>query len=89
MQNRLKRVPGDKLSGQWITNCLVDLGKFYLHANWAWINPRDVHSSSSVSENDIISNINSTGAMVSSCLTRKYLSGDYLDYAFVVHAFDF
>ena len=60
MQNRLKRIPDEKVLGQWLTNVLVDSGEFSLRKNWALLILRAVHSSSSVSEKAIIKNINST-----------------------------
>ena len=55
--------------GRCLTNCLVDLGKLSLGANWDLPNPRYVHSSSNVSAKAIIKNRNNTGDMMPLCLT--------------------
>ena len=69
MQNKLNIIPVEKVLGWWLTNCTVDLGELSLRSNWDLINLRAVHSSSSVSAKAIIKNRNSTGAMLSPCLT--------------------
>ena len=69
MQNISKRVPYKKVPVRWINNCPVDLGELSLCENWALLNPRAVHLSSSVSDNAIIRNRNSTRAMLYPCLT--------------------
>ena len=69
MQYKLNSIPVEKVLGWWLTNCPVDLGELSLRSNWALINTRAVHSSSSVSAKAIIKNRNSTGAMLSPCLT--------------------
>ena len=83
------------MPGRWLTNCPVDLGELSLRENWDLLSPRAVHSSSSVLAKAIIKNINSTGAILSPCLTPTLNSMDVstfpnyeLDYTFVVHAFD-
>ena len=76
MQNKSNCNPDEKVPGRWLTNCLVDLGELYLRANWALLSPRAVHLSSSVSEKAIINNRNSTGAMLSPCLTPNFNSMD-------------
>ena len=76
MQNKSNIIPDDKVPGLWLTNCPVDLGKLYLHANWDLISTRAVHSSSSVLEKSTIKNINITGAMLSPCLTPTFKSMD-------------
>ena len=76
MQNISNRVPDDKVPGWWLTNCTFDLGELSLHENWALLSPRDVHLSSSVSEKAIIKNRNSTGFMMSPCLTTTLKSMD-------------
>ena len=76
MQNISKRVPYEKVTGWWFTNFLVDLGDLALRANWALLNPRAVHSSSSVLAKAIIRNRNSNGAMLSPCLTPNLNSMD-------------
>ena len=69
MHNRLKHIPDKKVPGRCLTNCPVDLGELYLRTNWAFISPISVHSSSSILTKAIIKNRNSTGAMLSPCLT--------------------
>ena len=69
MQNISKSIPDEKVPGRWLTNCPFDLGELSFHENWALLSPRAVHSSSSISEKAIIKNINSTGAIMSPCLT--------------------
>ena len=53
----------------WLTNCPVDIGDFSSHKNWALLNPRAFHLSSSVLENAIVRNRNSSGDVISPCLT--------------------
>ena len=72
----MKIFSGEKVPGQWITICPVDLGELYLHANWYLLNPRSVHLSSSISENATIRNRNSTGAIMVSCLALTLRSMD-------------
>ena len=60
----------------WLTNCPFDICELSLCTNWALISPRAVHSSSSVLDKAIIKNINSTGAMLSPCLTPTLKSMD-------------
>ena len=69
MQNSSNIVPDKKVLGQWLTNCPVDIGEFSLRENGYLLSPRSAHLSSSVSEKDIIKNINITGAILSPCLT--------------------
>ena len=69
MQNISNSVPDEKVPVCWLTNCPVDLGEFSLRLNWALLGPRAVHLSSGVSENAIIKNRNSTGDVLSPCLT--------------------
>ena len=76
MYNKSKRVPDVKVPGWWRTNCLVNIFKLSLHANWVLIDPRAVHLSSSVSDKVIIRNKNSTGAMMSPCLIPTLKSMD-------------
>ena len=76
MQNKLNIIPDDKMLGRWLTNCLVDLGELSLRTNWALRIPRAVHSSSIVLAKAIIKNINSTGDMLSPCLTPTLKSMD-------------
>ena len=59
----------EKVPGQWITSCLVDIGDLYLPANWDLLSSRAVHSSSSVLDKDLFRNRNITEAMLSPCLT--------------------
>ena len=59
----------EKVPYWWLNNCLVDLGELSLRENRALHNPRDIHSSSSVSAKDIIRNRNRTRAMLYHCLT--------------------
>ena len=49
MQNNSNSIPDEKVPGRWLTNCPVDLGELSMHANWALLIPRAVHSYSSVS----------------------------------------
>ena len=69
-------MPDKKVPDWWLANCSVDLGEFYLHANWALIIPRAVHLSSSVLAKAIINNRNSTRAMLSPCLKPNLKSMD-------------
>ena len=64
------------MPGRWITNFPVDLGDLSLRANWGLLDPRAVHSSSSVSAKVIIKNRNSTGSMLSNFLTPTFNSMD-------------
>ena len=68
MQKISKSVPDVKVTGWWITSCLVDIGEFSLHENWALISSGAFHSSSSVLENSINSNRNRTGSIPLTCL---------------------
>ena len=63
-----------KVQGQWLNNCLVEIGELSLRANWSLLNPIAVHSSSSVLAKDIIRNRNRTGAILSPCLTTTLKS---------------
>ena len=65
-----------KVPGRWLTNCLVDLGELSLHENWDLLSPMSVHSYYSVLAKAIIKNRNSTGAMLSPCLTTTFKSMD-------------
>ena len=76
MQNKPNSIPDEKVPGRWLTNCPVDLGELYLHANWDLLSPRAVHSSSSVLLKAIIRNRNSTRAMQYPCLTPTLNSMD-------------
>ena len=76
MHNISNRVPDKKVSGQWLTNCPVDLGELYLFYDWDLLNPRAAHSSSSDSKKSIIKNRNSTRNMLSPCLTPILKSMD-------------
>ena len=76
MQNKSNSIPDEKVLGRWLTNCPVDLGELYLHANQALLSSRAVHSSSSVLAKAIIKNRNSTGAMLYLCLTPNLNSMD-------------
>ena len=69
MHNISNSVPYEKVPGMWLTNSPVDLGGLSLRANWYLLSPRAFHSSSSVSAKAIIKNRNSTGAVMSPCLT--------------------
>ena len=69
MQNRSNRVPDKKVLVLWLTNCPVDLGELSLHANWGLLSTRAVHLSFSVLGKATINNRNSTGSMMSPCLT--------------------
>ena len=69
MQNISNRVPDDKVPGWWLTNCTFDLGDLSLHTNLYLLNPRAVHSYSSVLAEAIIRNINSTRSMMYHFLT--------------------
>ena len=68
MQNKPNTIPDEKIPGQWLTDCPVDLGELSLSANWDSLSPRDVHSSSSIPTKAIIKKINRTGAILSPCL---------------------
>ena len=76
MQNNSNSILDENVPGRWLTNCPVDLGELSMRANWAFISPRAVHSSSSVSAKAIIKNINSTEAMLSPCLNPNLNSMD-------------
>ena len=76
MNNISKRGIGEKVPGQWLTNCPVDLGKLSLRENWDFLNPRDVHSFSSDLAKAIIRNRKITGAVLSTCLTPTLKSMD-------------
>ena len=65
-----------KVPGNWLTNFLVDLGELYSHENWALLNLRAIHSSSSVLAKAIIRNRNSTMDMLYPCLTPTLKSMD-------------
>ena len=58
-----------KAPSWWLTSCPVDLGELYFHANWYLLSPREVYSFYSVSEKNTTRNRNSTGSMLSPCLT--------------------
>ena len=58
-----------KVLGRWLTSCPVDLGEFSLRANWDFLSPRAVHSSSSVLEKSVITNRNRTESIMSPCFT--------------------
>ena len=76
MQNNKNIIPDKKVPGRWLTNCPVNLGELSMRANWDLLSPRAVHSSSSILAKAIIKNINSTGAMLSPCLTPTLNSMD-------------
>ena len=76
MQNKSNIIPDEKVPGRWLINFPVDLGELSLRANWAFLIPRAVHLSSSVSDKAIIKNINGTGAMLSPCLIPTFNSID-------------
>ena len=76
MQKISKRVLDVKVTGRWLTSCLVDLGELSLHANWYFLGPRAVHLSSIFLVNAIIRNRNSTGAMLSPFFTLTLKSMD-------------
>ena len=77
MQNVFKKVSDKKVPGWWLTNFKVDLSGLSLRANWALLNPRSVHFSSSVFEKAINRNRNSNGAMLSDCLKPNLKSMDF------------
>ena len=77
MQNILKSVPDVKVTGWWLTSCLVDIGELYFRKKWALLSTRAVHSSSSVLEKVIVRNINSTGYMLYNFLTPNLKSMDF------------
>ena len=70
-------MPDEKVLVRWITNCPVDISELSLSENWALLSSRAVHLSSSVSEKAIIKNINSTGDMLSPCLTPTFKLMDF------------
>ena len=57
MQNISKIVPGKKVPGWCLTNCAVHIGELSLRANWAFLDPRAVHSSYSVLAKAIIGTV--------------------------------
>ena len=67
-------MPDKKVPGRWLTDCPVDLGELYLHENWSLLSPMSVHSYYSVLATAVIKNRNSTGAMLSPCLTTTLKS---------------
>ena len=81
MQNISNSIPDDKVPGLWITNCPFDIGELSLRENWALLSLRDVHSSSSVLAKAIIKNRNSTGAIISPCLTTNLKLMDAYKYS--------
>ena len=76
IHNKSTSIPDEKVPGRWLTNCPVDLGELSLRGNWALLIPRAVHSYSSVLAKAVIKNRNSTGDMLSPCLTPNLNSID-------------
>ena len=38
-----EQIECQKVPGQWLTNCAVDIGELSLRVNWAFLIPRAVH----------------------------------------------
>ena len=76
MNNKSNSIPDEKVPVRWLNNCPVDLGELFLHVDWDLISLRAFHLYYSVLAKASIKNRDSTGAMLSPCLTPNLKSMD-------------